>query len=202
MTKIIDAPPLRKIPAEIARLLGDPVLWRNESRDQYDATLLAVAISVGARDIVDWFSVNDVTYHALDARRLQIAKAALILSKQILIVEELLKSTYDPKDAYTDTLYNISDARNEARRWATDLAFGTKVDERLATRGHDSASILGKAYSLCAAELQALDKAIADREFRRMATLREVQRRDDFLARRLEKASQQIIDGEFSEAAE
>ena len=202
MSKIVNAPPLRKIPAEIAKLLGEPVLWRNENRDQYDAILLAVAISVGARDIVDWLWANDVTCLAVDARRLQVAKAALILSKQIQIVEELLKSTYDPKDAYTDTLYNISDARNEARRWATDPDFGARIDERLAARGHDGASILGKAYSLCAAELQGLDKSIADREFRRMAILREVQRRDDFLARRLEKTSQQIIDGEFSEAAE
>ena len=56
------------------------------------------------------------------------------------------------------------------------------------------------AYSLCATELQALDKAIADRELRRMASLREIYRRDQFLARRLEQASQEIIDGEFSEA--
>ena len=77
-----------------------------------------------------------------------------------------------------------------------------KIDEKLAARGHDRASIRAKAYSLCAAELQALDKAIADRELRRMGTLREIYRRDEFLARRLERTSQQIIDGEFSEAAE
>lgn len=202
MSEIINAPPLGKIPVEIAELLGEPVLWRNEKRDQYDAILLAVAVSVGARDIVDWFCANDVTCLALDARRLQVAKAALILNKQIEIVEELMKSTYDSQDAYRDSLYNMLDARNEARRWSTDPVFGAKIDERLAARGHDGASILGKAYSLCAAELQVLDKSIADREFRRMAILREVQRRDEFMARRLEKTSQQIIDGEFSDAAE
>src|SRR5712671_5360234 len=108
MSKIINAPPVRKIPAEIAKLLGEPVLWRNENRDQYDAILLTVAISVGPRNIVDWLFANDVTCLALDGRRLQVCKAALILNKQIQIVEELLKSTYDPRDAYADTLYNIS----------------------------------------------------------------------------------------------
>jgi hypothetical protein len=186
----------------MAKLLGQPALWRGESRSQYDAMLLGLAISVGARDIVDWISVNDVTYHVWDGRRLQTIKAALILAKQIEVVEGLLKSTYDPGGPTENMAYFISGARNDARRWATDSEFGSEIDDRLAARGYDSASILAKAYSLCATELQALDKAIADRELRRMGSLREIYRRDEFLARRLEQASQQIIDGEFSEAAE
>jgi hypothetical protein len=46
-----------------------------------------------------------------------------------------------------------------------------------------------------------VDRRFADRELRRMASLREIYRRDEFLARRLEQASQEIIDGEFGEAA-
>jgi hypothetical protein len=199
MSNIMKAMPSHKIPAEISRLLGQPALWRGESRDQYDAMLLGLAISVGARDIVDWVSVNDVTYHVWDGRRLQAIKAALILAKQIEVVEGLLKSTYDP-DGPRNVIYHISGAKDDARRWATDSEFGGEVDDRLAARGYDRASILARAYSLCATELQSLDKAIADRELRRMATLREIYRRDEFLARRLEQASQQIIDGEFREA--
>ena len=55
---------------------------------------------------------------------------------------------------------------------------------------------------MCGNELQVLDKAIADREVRRMVTLREIYRRDEYLARRLQRTSQKIIDGEFTEAAE
>lgn len=200
MSNIVTAAPPHKIPAEISKLLGQPALWRGESRNQYDAMLLGLAISVGARDIVDWVSVNDVTYHVWDSRRLQTIKAALILAKQIEVVEGFLKSTYDP-DRPMDMIYHISGAKNDARRWATDSEFGNEIDDRLAARGHDGASILAKAYSLCATELQALDKAIADRELRRMATLREIYRRDEFLARRLEQASQQVINGEFNEVA-
>lgn len=201
MKNIVTSAPPHKIPAEMAKLLGQPALWHGESRTQYDAMLLGMAISVGARDIVDWVSVNDVTYHVWDGRRLQAIKAALILAKQIEVVEGLLKSTYDP-DGPRDMVYYISIAKNDAHRWATDAEFGSVIDKQLAARGHDGSSILAKAYSLCATELQALDKAIADRELRRMASLREIYRRDEFLARRLEQASQQIIDGEFSEVAE
>jgi hypothetical protein len=201
VSNIVTAAPPRKIPAEIMKLLGPPPLWRGESRNQYDAMLLGMAISVGARDIVDWVSVNDVTYHVWDARRLQAIKAALILARQIEVIEGLLKSTYDPGGPERSAIYYISAAKDDARRWATDSEFGSEIDDRLAARGHDSASILARAYSLCATELQALDKAIADRELRRMASLREIYRRDEFLASRLEQASQEIIDGEFSEAA-
>ena len=95
------------------KLLGPPALWRGESRNQYDAMLLGMAISVGARDIVDWVSANDVTYHVWDARRLQAIKAALILAKQIKVIEGLLKSTYDPGGAreVRDLLYLGSEER-------------------------------------------------------------------------------------------
>jgi hypothetical protein len=202
VSNIVKAAAPRTIPVEIAKLLGEPILWRGESREQYDATLLGIAISVEARDIIDWLSVKEVTYHVVDHCRLQEIKAALILAKQSELIEELLKSTYDPEGPSEGITYYISGAKNDARRWAADAEYGEKIDERLAARGHDRASILAKAYSLCANELQVLDKAIADREVRRMAALSEIYRRDQYLARRLQRTSQQIIDGEFSEAAE
>ena len=86
------------------------------------------------------------------------------------------------------------------------ISFGFKgslaLGLRLQTLDDHRHQVTGFVYSLCATELQARDKAIADRELRRMASLREIYRRDGFLARRLEQASQEIIDGEFSEAAE
>jgi hypothetical protein len=161
--------------------------------------LLGIGISVGAKDIIDWLSVKD---HVLDYQRLQEIKAATVQAKQIEVIEELLRSTYDPEGPGEDMKYYISGAKNDARRWAANAAFAKKIDNKLDGRGHDRASILAKAYSLCANELQVLDKGIADREVRRMATLREIYRRDEYLGRRLQRASQQIIDGEFSEAAE
>ena len=202
MSNIVKTTPLRKMSAEIAKLLGEPILWRGESRERYDAMLLGIAISVGANDIVDWLSVKDVTDQVFDYRRLQEIKAASILAKQIEVIEGLLKTTYDPASPIEDMTYYISGAKNDARRWASDPEVEKKIDEKLAARGHDSVSIRAKAYSLCATELQSLEKTIADRELRRMGTLREIYRRDEFLARRLERTSQQIIDGEFSEAAE
>ena len=132
MSNIVKAASPRKIPVEIARLLGEPTLWRGESLEQYNATLLGIANSVGAKDIVDWLSVKDVTHHVLDYRRLQEIKAATILAKQIEIIEGLLKSTLFHSVRPTEGMaYYISGAKNDARRWATDPAFGK--DDRCST---------------------------------------------------------------------
>jgi hypothetical protein len=97
-------------------------------------------------------------------------------------------------------IYAIFDAKNEAQKWASDPKFAK--NERLATRGHDSASLLAKAYSRCAGELQAIQKRISDLELRRMSTLREIAYRDEMRAKQLERKSREIIEGSFSEAAE
>jgi hypothetical protein len=123
MSSVVKAASPRKIPTEIARLLGKPTLLRGESPEQYDATLLAIAISVGAKDIIDWLSVKDVCHHVLDYQRLQVIKAATVQAKQIEVIEELLKSTYDPEGPGEDMEYYISGAKNDARRWATDTEF-------------------------------------------------------------------------------
>jgi len=54
-------------------------------------------------------------------------------------------------------------------------------------------------------QYKSIDSLIASAEARRAKTLREIERRREYLARRLRKASDEIIDGEFaalSQAAE
>ena len=59
------------IPVQMASLMGDPALWRGESREQYDELLVALAVSVKAKDVVDWAWASDIAYHIWDGRRLQ-----------------------------------------------------------------------------------------------------------------------------------
>jgi hypothetical protein len=59
-----------------------------------------------------------------------------------------------------------------------------------------------RAYERCASELREIETIIAKCENRRRATLLEIDRRDEAFARRLAQASTEILDAEFSEAAE
>jgi hypothetical protein len=191
-----------QIPEEVAGLLADPPILRGESPEQYFAQLVAIAQAIGAKDVIHWLWASEVAYHTWEIHRCQKIKLQLILHHQTQIVEELLSSTFDPVESGLEPLYVIFEAKNEARRWATDSEFAKKIDERLAIRGHDSASILAKAYSRCASELHAIEKRISDLELRRMGTLREASYRDEIRAKQLERKSLEIIEGSFSEAAE
>ena len=99
-------------------------------------------------------------------------------------------------------MYIVSGTRNDARRWVTDSKFAVEISERLVRRGHDPESIHARAYERCASELRQIEDNIAKREARRRATLVEIVRWDERFAKRLDKASLEILDGEFSEAAE
>lgn len=201
MSQSIARSPLGSIPKGIAALLGEPNLIRGESPEEFYAFLLSVANAVGARDILVWSWCHDVTYHIWESRRFQRIRAGILVEAQVQVVEELLKSTYDAENAVAAHLYVITDAKNEARKWASNPEFGGKIDERLRLRGYDRNSVLAKAYLHCAAPLAQIDRSIADLETRRIGTLREISRHDAAMARRFEDLSK-IIEGEFSQAAE
>jgi hypothetical protein len=66
----------------------------------------------------------------------------------------------------------------------------------------DDSLLLVEAYLLDNGDIDEIDRRIASYEYRRNAALREIDRYSESLARKLDKASSQILDGEFTEAAE
>lgn len=191
----------KRIPPAIAALLGDPVLMRGERSEEFEAYLLAVASAVGAHDIVGWSQCSDMTHQTWEIRRFQKIRAGILLEAQVDVVADLLRSTYDGGDIPA-SLYSVADAPSEARKWVTNKEFGASIDERLAARGHDSNSVLADAYRRCALHLSQIDKSISDLEARRIMTLREIARHDAAMAKRLGQVSAELIEGEFTEAAE
>jgi hypothetical protein len=194
---------LPRVPDEIQFLLNDPPLWRGESREEYMALLGAIAKSCGARnDVLHWLLIDEVAHQLWEIRKLRRIEAGLVLKCQVEVIEELLKTTYDSESVELNGLSLVFDVKNDARRWAIDREFAKKVDDRLTARGHDPESIRVKAYERCANELRELENSIAKKENRRRATLMELERRDELFAKRLAEASLEILDAEFSEAAE
>ena len=61
---------------------------------------------------------------------------------------------------------------------------------------------MAKAYLRGVRDIDAIDKRIAFHELRRNAVLKQIGRRSERKAQKLNKASSDVIDGEFSEAAE
>jgi ribonuclease D len=62
--------------------------------------------------------------------------------------------------------------------------------------------VLARAYIDGAGRIDKIDRRIASYETRRNAMLREMSTRRERMARKLDRASSDVIDGEFTEAAE
>ena len=69
-------------------------------------------------------------------------------------------------------------------------------------RVEDQSEFLPEAFMLGSSEIDNIDVRIASYLFRRNSILREIERYGDAKARKLEKAAPDIIEGEFSDAAE
>ena len=76
------------------------------------------------------------------------------------------------------------------------------IDAKLKEKGHDPHSVLARAYRRGARDIDAIDKRIALYELRRNGILKEIGLRSERKAQKLAKASSDVIEGEFTEAAE
>jgi hypothetical protein len=118
------------------------------------------------------------------------------------IVLDLLKTTLEASEALESHVYRIFGAGGEAKQWTTNPQARKQIETKLAERGYPFSKILARAYMKGANQIDAVERRMASCEIRRSAALREIERRNSNLAQRLDKASSDVIDAEFSEAAE
>ena len=93
-------------------------------------------------------------------------------------------------------------AGGDAKRWLVDPEARKQIDGDLTERGYPPSEVLAQAYVRAAAQIDTVERRIASYEMRKMVILRELERRNDRLSRQLQKASSEVLDAEFSEAAE
>jgi hypothetical protein len=190
-----------KLPKELAQFFANPPLLAGESVDEYTSLIESVAASANPTNPMLWFCVKDIVELTFDMRRERKAKTFVIELMQQEVVFELLKTTCDKPDMESD-VYRIFGAADDAQRWASDPETRAKINATLTARGYSPDAILAKAYVKGASQIDAIDRRIASYESRRIAIFREIERINEALARQLEKHSSDIIEGEFSEAAE
>lgn len=191
-----------KPPKELLPFLEDLPLVSNEKAEDYYNIFCAILAAAKPADAIDWLHTKCVVDLTWEIRREQAIKVGIIQLMQKEIVLDLLKTTRDAPNALESHVYRIFGAANESNQWATDLSLRKKIDATLAERGYPSSEVLARAYVKGEAQINAVEKRIESYEARRMATLREIERRNEKLSRRLDEASSDIIDAEFSEAAE
>lgn len=187
---------------ELRQVFGKPALVGPETLDDYERFLSSIALAIKPTDIIGWLLTKDVTDWSWEIRRERTIKAEIVKYYQKEVVAELLKSTRDSLSLYESALYRIFEAGADLTRWTTDQEARMKIEEALAAKGHDVSSILAQAYMRGANQIDAIDKRIAAYERRRNVAIKEAGLWSDRLLRQLDHTTSEVIEGEFTEAAE
>jgi hypothetical protein len=190
MTKPPVNPKVVRVPKEIEQLFDDPPLVGDELRDSYNAVFSILAAAVKPADAIQWMYFDDVVYSTWEIQRVRKIKAAYI--------NLLLTKVAEARFAWTTADYV------RQMRLAEKIIDGKlkmeEVKPKPEPEPEDPATSLAKAYLLGLDDIEAFDKQIALFEARRNNALRELAWHCETTARKLDKASRDIIDGELTEA--
>jgi hypothetical protein len=187
---------------ELSQLFGAPALIGHEELEDYDRFFSSIASAIKPTDVIGWLLTKDVTDWSWEIRRERTIKAEIIKHYQKEVVGELLKSALAPPGQLSATTYRIFEADADLAAWTTDPEARIRIEKALAAKGHDVSSILAQAYMRGADQIDAIDRRIAAYERRRNTALKEEGFWNENLLRQLDRAIPEVIEGEFTEAAE
>jgi hypothetical protein len=189
MSRALVTATLIKPPKELEQFLDDPPLVGTERREDYENFFSVIAMAVKPVDAIDWLMVIDVAYLSWEIRRERRIKAEIIKLRQ--------KEANFPSEM---AMMRVNFEREKIA--AKDPSAFKKKDWKPEAKEEVSMSMLAKGYILGDYDIDVIDKRTASYEYRRNTALREMDLRSERMARLLEKASSDVIDGEFTEAAE
>jgi hypothetical protein len=178
------------VPKEFEQLFDDPALVGDEQRESYNAVFSILATAVKPADAVQWVYFDDVVYSTWEIQRVRKIKAAYI--------NLLLKKVAEVRFGWTRA--DLERQRRLAEKIIDGELKMEDVKPEPKPKPEDPATLLAKAYLLGLDDIEAFDKQIALFEARRNNALRELAWQNETTARELDKASRDIIDGEFTEA--
>lgn len=194
-----------RIPADLRPLFDDPPLLSTENFSQYRSLLDQIAKCAKPKDVIEWLWVRDIVDLSWEIRRLRRFKVLIIECARQKRISDFGVNRDGPVPAICVTV----DGRPISDFDSVDSQLIPRVDQPLSKKkvkktrkrkpklnaDSDSASL----FQECISDYQCVDRLIAAAEVRRNAALYEIETRRDSLARRLRKATDEIIDAEFND---
>lgn len=202
MTRQIVKSPLAGVPNELQRIFDPAALVGNENPRDYADHFDSIAKAVSPANAIEWTFVKDIADLCWLIKRERMIVASMVKAAQKDVVLELLKSIHSRPDSLDDDVFRIFEAADAAELWATNCNARKEVEEELKAHGFGHGEILAKAYQKASDDIDSCEKRIEGYERRRGAILRDLGywRRD--LAKKLDDATADIIDADYTEAAE
>jgi hypothetical protein len=180
-------------PKELKHFFDDPPLVGNERREDFENLFSMIAAAVKPADAIEWILTRDVLVYSWEIRRERKIKADIIELKR---KEALRESSF--RLTKEDYMRGQAIAKGEAE----SSSMFKKKESKPEAKKEDPRSGLPEAYIFGDRDINVIDTRIASYEYRRNAALRDLASYSEAKARRLDKASRDVIDGEFTEAAE
>jgi hypothetical protein len=180
---------------ELERFFGDPPLIGTERLEEYKAFCSVIEKAAKPADDIARLLVRDLVNIWWEIRRDRLIKVETIKQKQ----REYVAKTMFP---------NRADLERERLLLARDeddepSMFRKKGSEPLEKKQEDPISSLAQAYLHDDGNaIEGCDWRLSRLEFRRSALQREVERRNQIVARDADKAASSIVDAEFTEVGD
>lgn len=168
-------------------ILGSPPLIDGEDPGAYDAFYASTAAAIKPKDFIEKIWVRDVVDLSREVVRMRRLKAKLLRTRMTRGIEKILRNIFD---------------QDPAERLARQCAAGDqravkKVEGHLAAMGLDPEAVTGEAMCSDIGDIEIIDRQTMIAETRRNTALREIERRRAGLGVALQRASDNVIEGEF-----
>jgi hypothetical protein len=186
---------------DVRELLGPAWIIEGEDPERYEQLLARVADAVGPADFIDWLLVKDVVAHTWEIQRSRQHRETVIRMGRLKALQQILdQATPDPEGGLS--IGRDSDIAELAVKWLNgDSKAAKRVAETLQASGFSLADIAAHAITVMAVELERIDLQVERHESRRDSLLRQMERRREGWGKRVQRASEDVIEAEFSEIA-
>lgn len=174
--------------SDLENCLGLPALLPDEDIDEFDVLLDHLIRDIKPQGTIEYIYVRDFAVYTFEINRLRRNRNCLVELTEPEAVEKLMSREVSLtfKSAIVDTTWNqLATAATE------------KVKRSIAEHEPRSSPLRTKSLALVIDDIEKIERMISSAEARRMALVREIDRRHLLLRNRLQDAIQ-IDDGSFS----
>jgi hypothetical protein len=182
---------------DVRELSGPPWIIEGEDPERYEQLLARVAEAIGPTDFIDWLLVKDVVAHSWEIQRSRRHRETVIRMGRLKAMHEILDQAM-PRVEFV--FPGASEIPGLARQWLNGDSNATeRVSGILHGSGFSIEDVAVHAITVMAVELGRIDLQVERNESRRDSLLRQIERRREGWAKRVQRATEDIVEAEFRE---
>jgi hypothetical protein len=183
--------------ADVRELLGPAWTIEGENSERYEQLLVRVAEAVGPIDFIDWLLVKDIVALTWEIQRSRRQSETVIRMGRLEALKQILNQVIEGAGLRSGCSTELTEL---ATRWLNGESRATKqVAKWLHTSGYSFADVDAHAMTVMGVELERIDLQVERNESRRDSLLRVIERRREGLAKRVHRATEDVVEAVFKE---